>query len=235
MKNKVMLFEEFVNINESAQNVKKFKTELEAQLKCKLTKLFSSREEDEEDEELGHFVEYMCKDIEIADQPLIIVVYENGTAHFFHDSTPYPISVNSKSEALKMSTISDSYPKPINFFTKKELDNIVRTLEQQNESRHLKEAKSTYELKTADFTLKLSQLKKQGKDIVSNAVMTFTNKNDIQPFLNNDLDNYNADILDWAVEDKGIINDDDFSLGFEEDDHTVKGNTVTGKFWFWSA
>jgi hypothetical protein len=84
-----------------------------------------------------------------------------------------------------------------------------------------------------DFRIELSNVKKDRKNITCNATIVFTDKSDVQAYLDNELDNINNDILDWA-ESQGIIDNDDYSSGFEGSP-TVTGNKVTGKFTFFSA
>ena len=86
------------------------------------------------------------------------------------------------------------------------------------------------------FTITLSNVKKDKTGVIADTVMKFETAKDIDPFLENELDNYNTDIMDWA-ESEGIIKGD-FSVGFDTEDKTsykVTGNTITGTFHFWSA
>ena len=92
---------------------------------------------------------------------------------------------------------------------------------------------SSYTSAMDDFTIALSNVKKVGKNITCDATIVFTDKSDIQPYLDNELDNVNGDILDWA-QSQGIVKSDDYSSGFDGKP-SISGNKVTGKFTFFAA
>ena len=96
-----------------------------------------------------------------------------------------------------------------------------------------KENESSYNSTMDDFTIDLRNVKKVGKNITCNATIVFTDKSDIQAYLDNELDNVNNDILDWA-QSQGIVKSDDYSSGFDGKP-SISGNKVTGKFTFFSA
>jgi hypothetical protein len=95
---------------------------------------------------------------------------------------------------------------------------------------------ATYELEWDGFDITLSNIKKTGKEITADAVMNFETARDIDPFLENELDEYNQAILDWAS-DEGIIKGN-FTVGFDEPDMTsyrVNDTQITGTLHFWKA
>jgi hypothetical protein len=95
---------------------------------------------------------------------------------------------------------------------------------------------ASYEFVYDGFDLTLSNIKKTAKEITADAVMNFETARDIDPFLENELDEYNQAILEWAT-DEGII-DGEFTVGFDEPDMTsyrVNDTQITGTFHFWKA
>lgn len=95
--------------------------------------------------------------------------------------------------------------------------------------------RSSERLLGTNFELSLTNIKKDGDDIVADGVMTFDDKNMIQPFIDNDLDRVNDEIRNLAAAKRMFKRTADYSLGFEEGTEIVSGNTVRGKFHFWSA
>ena len=92
---------------------------------------------------------------------------------------------------------------------------------------------SSYTSAMDDFTIALSNVKKVGKNVTCDATIVFTDKSDIQAYLDNELDNVNGDILDWA-QSQDIVKGDDYSSGFDGKP-SIAGNKVTGKFTFFAA
>lgn len=100
-----------------------------------------------------------------------------------------------------------------------------------NESYNLNE---NYLLKGRDgYTLTLKNVRNVDGDIEADATMKFDDRKDIKPFLNNDLDNFNTTIYNWAEKEGIIKSNEDYSLGFSK--HKVKNDTIVGKFTFWKA
>jgi hypothetical protein len=103
-----------------------------------------------------------------------------------------------------------------------------------NESDPMNEKKE-YSENLGDFIISIKNITKDGNDIITDCEIIFDDKNDVQPFLDNDLDNVNMAILDFA-EEKKIIKNDEYSVGFDKDlPLTIKRNKITGKLVFWSA
>jgi hypothetical protein len=95
---------------------------------------------------------------------------------------------------------------------------------------------ATYELVWDGFDITLSNIKKTGKEITADAVMNFETARDIDPFLENELDEYNQAILDWAS-DEGIIKGN-YTVNFDWEDYTsyrVDDKQVTGTMYFRKA
>ena len=92
--------------------IEQAKQAIEKMLNMELQPSYDSREDDNEDEENGHFVDYSI-DIEEDQEPLVIEIYENGKVQLFHDATPYPVSANTPDESrMMMLTLC---PAPVDF------------------------------------------------------------------------------------------------------------------------
>lgn len=77
-----------------------------------------SREENCPDERNGHFLqcEVNTKGVD-EDCPPIICIYEDGTAQFWHDATPYPVAANTKAQAREMMMFLNPFPVAVDLIT----------------------------------------------------------------------------------------------------------------------
>jgi hypothetical protein len=125
----VFSMNESYRLNESTAAIEQYKTILQSSLKCKLIPGYNSVDDNNPDEEFGHYIEYSCEGLEVNGEEVTIVVYENGTANFFHDASPYPMSKNTSTEARQMGQQLIPFPKPVKDFKASDLDNVVKMIE----------------------------------------------------------------------------------------------------------
>lgn len=110
---------------------------------------------------------------------------------------------------------------------KSKLNNVEESLE-------LNEAKN-YDIVHEEFTLSLKNRKKSNVGIIFDGIMKVKNKNDIELYLDGDIDDWNISILEEAIE-QNIISHDEYSNGFDENEEIkINGNIITGKFTFFEA
>lgn len=108
--------------------------QLEELFNAKLIVYYDSREDNNADEEFGHFTCYEPEDQSIDEEsgcPPIVCVYENDLVQFFHDATPYPTSHNSKDEARTMMMTLCPSPTPISNLTKEDYDNFIGRIKEE--------------------------------------------------------------------------------------------------------
>lgn len=145
---KLCIFEEMIFENEAA--IVKFKNSAEKSLGVKLVEIYNSVKDKNPDEEFGHYITYEIIVVgsdtpqESYGESLVLNIYENGTAQFFHDATPYPISTNTSTDKNIMLKFLNPVPKPIKDFTGKELSYV---LAQMNESIFIIEGSFTRKIR----------------------------------------------------------------------------------------
>jgi hypothetical protein len=129
---RLSIFEEMIFENEAA--IKKSQSEIEKNLKAKLSEIYNSIKDKNPDEEFGHYLTYEIvlngEILEENGEPLVINIYEDGTAQFFHDATPYPVFSNTPAERNNMMNYLNPIPKPIKDFKEKELLNFITMVQQ---------------------------------------------------------------------------------------------------------
>ena len=76
--------------------------------------------------------------------------------------------------------------------------------------------KQEYKEDLGDIIISIKNITKDREDIIADCEMIFDDKNDVQPFLDNDCDNINMSLLRFA-EEKKIIKNHEYSVGFDED------------------
>ena len=110
---------------------KEIQEQLEKLFETKLIVSYDSREDNNEDEELGHFVCYEPEESitpEMSGCPPIICIYEGDHLQFFHDATPYPTAKNSREEARSMMQTLNPFPTPMEDVTKDDYDNFIEAI-----------------------------------------------------------------------------------------------------------
>jgi hypothetical protein len=107
------------------------KLAMEQLLKEKLEETYNSREDDNEDEAFGHYInfEYVIDGcVSPSMEPLILQIYEDGKVQLFYDATPYPVSANTKEEARTMAQTLCHAPVPFDKITEEDFSNTVETI-----------------------------------------------------------------------------------------------------------
>lgn len=105
------------------------KYSIEQLLKVKLEESYNSREDDNEDEEHGHFINFGIE-LDPNQEPLILQIYEDGKVQFFHDATPYPVAANTSQEARSMMQTLCHYPVPFEKVTAEDYNKVVETIKE---------------------------------------------------------------------------------------------------------
>jgi hypothetical protein len=127
---RISIFEEMIFENEAA--IKKSQSEIEKNMKVKLSEIYNSIKDKNPDEEFGNYITYEIilngEILEENGEPLVINIYEDGTAQFFHDATPYPVFTNTPAERNNMMNYLNPVPKPIKDFKEKELLNFIEQI-----------------------------------------------------------------------------------------------------------
>jgi hypothetical protein len=115
------------------ENLKK---ELEERFNCQLHEGYSSRADDNPDEEDGHFISYNIEPAfeqsAFEDYPPILNLYENGKLQFFHDASPYPVKVNTHEEKRSMQQALCPYPVQESKVTREDYCVFIITLLEQS-------------------------------------------------------------------------------------------------------
>ena len=109
------------------------KEQIEQLLNVQLIETYCSQSDDNEDETHGHFKTFEFSpnpvpEIEQYAEPPIVAIYEGGKIQLFHDATPYPCAVNTRTETREMIQALIPFPISINQFTKEDYDNFINTL-----------------------------------------------------------------------------------------------------------
>ena len=82
------------------------------------------------DEEFGNFIqcEITPNPIPNCEPPIIVIYYEHMLVQFFHDATPYPVSVNTAREARDMSMFLNPHPVKPEHLTREDFDSFISEL-----------------------------------------------------------------------------------------------------------
>lgn len=107
------------------------KEKLEELFGTELLLNYDSKEENNPDEEFGHFVCYAPNPLpleEMEECPPIVAVYETGKVQFFHDASPYPTLSNTGEEVRIMSQCLNPFPTPLEKITKADWENFISTV-----------------------------------------------------------------------------------------------------------
>jgi len=109
----------------------KSKEKLEELFGISLMPSYDSREDNNPDEVLGHFVCYEPDPLpfeEMADCPPIVAIYETGRVQFFHDASPYPTLSNTQAEVKVMAQCLNPFPTPIERITKGDWEHFINSI-----------------------------------------------------------------------------------------------------------
>jgi|688.fasta_scaffold1863669_1 hypothetical protein len=109
------------------------KKQIELLLGVELQESYCSVDDDNPDEEFGHFkcfnfIPNPVPGIEDYAEPPIISIYEGGKVQLFHDATPYPCAANTQNETRQMMQALIPFPISIDQFTQEDYDNFINTL-----------------------------------------------------------------------------------------------------------
>lgn len=111
----------------------KLKAKIEKELATTLNPIYSSRDDNNEDEEFGHYVVYEAlpnplASIEDRVEPASIKVYDQDAVQLYHDATPYPVKANSEKQAKMMGLALTEAPVPSFSLTKQDWQNLINKL-----------------------------------------------------------------------------------------------------------
>lgn len=109
------------------------KEAIEQELELKLMPTYSSREDENPDEEFGHYTYYEAKPNpleSIADraEPIGVKLYDSGEVSLFHDATPYPLKAHSPGQGRSMMQTLCECPLPHANLTKEDWQALVNHL-----------------------------------------------------------------------------------------------------------
>ena len=95
---------------------------------------YDSREDNNPDEESGHFLqcEFSFDGVD-EDCPPIICVYEDGTAQFWHDATPYPVATNTKAQAREMMMALNPSPVKVELITVEDFNGFIDKIREEED------------------------------------------------------------------------------------------------------
>jgi hypothetical protein len=102
---------------------------IEQLLNATLEECYSSREDDNEDEDYGHFVDFSY-DLGEDTEPLIVQIYEDGKVQFFYDASPYPVSANTEEESRTMAQSLIHFPVPFDEITSNDCSKVLETIKE---------------------------------------------------------------------------------------------------------
>ena len=94
-----------------------------------LVPTFDSRPENCPDEVNGHFLQ--CEfnigfsSLHLKEYPPMICIYDDGTAQFWHDATPYPVKANTRQEAAEMLRFLNPYPVKVDLITVDDFNQFI--------------------------------------------------------------------------------------------------------------
>lgn len=114
-------------------NQQQAKAAIERELELELFPNYSSRDDNNPDEELGHFMCYEAvanplAQIEDRTEPITIKVYDSGEVQLYHDATPYPLKVHSQEQRRYMSMFMNECPTAVELLTKEDWQGLVNQL-----------------------------------------------------------------------------------------------------------
>lgn len=107
---------------------------IEKLFNLELESCYSSREDENPDEEFGHYEVYECKTnpLEVENcEPPMIKVYESGLVQLYHDAAPYPVEANTPSESMYMAQTLCEVPVRVERLTAWDWINFIKNLNEE--------------------------------------------------------------------------------------------------------
>jgi hypothetical protein len=110
------------------------KKTIEKLIDAKLKVCYDSTEDDNKDEEYGHWISTVIEPEPFegaTDNNMCINFYEDGTVQFYFDATPYPVAYNMPQEAMDMRIALNHYPVPFEKVTQEDYIEFVNFVKEE--------------------------------------------------------------------------------------------------------
>lgn len=109
------------------------KESIEQTLEVELFPTYSSRDDNNPDEDFGHFMCYEAvanplAQIDDRTEPITIKVYDSGDVQLYHDATPYPLKVHNQMQRKSMSLTLCETPVFLAYLTKEDWQTLVNQI-----------------------------------------------------------------------------------------------------------